>query len=250
MKKIVAFILSLLMICFAFLLSPVRSSNANVNEKLLRFHVVANSDSESDQAVKLKVRDAILKKMGPILSNAKDRNQSIDIMKSKIEEIEKIADDILSREGKKYRAKAEVGKFVFPIKSYGDITLPAGQYMALKVVLGNGDGKNWWCVMFPPLCFIDITKGLTSDVTDEELKKILNEEEFESITAFKQQSNKVEVVGYKSSKTSNKSTDINNTTAVNKNKSQMKPTVEFRFKSAEFFKNIFQKIVSFIKNRG
>lgn len=250
MKRLFVLVLCLLMICSVFLLNPLKSTNANVNEKLLRFHVVANSDSESDQAVKLKVRDAILEKMGPVLSVSKDRNESIDIMKGRIWEIEKIANEILAREGKKYRAKAEVGEFAFPIKSYGDITLPAGQYTALKVVLGNGDGKNWWCVMFPPLCFVDITKGLTSDITDEELKKILNEEEIESITAFKQESPKMEVVGYGKSTSPNNSAAIHTTATTNKSKNPMEPSVEFKFKSVELIKSILGKISRFIKNRG
>lgn len=156
----------------------------DVSDKIIRFHVIANSDSAQDQRVKLDIRDAILNNVGDPLSRCKTRDESLKFLKNKISSIEEIADDILKSDGEKYKAKAMLGNFNFPIKSYGEITLPQGEYKAVRVVLGEGEGKNWWCVMFPPLCFIDITRGLTSEETNKSLQKVLNPNEVKKITTL------------------------------------------------------------------
>lgn len=190
-----------------------------LSNKLVRFHCIANSDSNEDQSVKLKVRDAILKGLGEPLEKCKTREDSLKFLESKKQYIESIADNILKENGMNYRSKAMLGEFNFPIKSYGKITLPSGKYTALRVVLGNGDGRNWWCVMFPPLCFIDITRGLTSEETDKSLGKVLGKNEVAKITT----SAKVDA-------------------KVNKKQNKpIKPKVEIRFKGIEIIKNIFSK---------
>lgn len=246
MKKILAFILLTFAFCYLIFTANFKTPAAKAGNKLLRFHVVANSDLESDQDVKIKVRNEILKEMGSLLSEAKNREESIDIVKENISKIEDIADSILKKEGKNYASRAEVGDFLFPVKSYGDITLPSGKYKALKVVLGEGGGKNWWCVMFPPLCFIDITKGLTSEESNEELKEVLTDDELHSITTFKQDSPVKEPVASASSV--NEKKNSNNIKKTDKN--IMQPTVEFRFKSLEVIKNMFDRITDYIKFRG
>lgn len=242
-KRIITFILIILIFAYIVFIPRSKAPAVNAGNKLLRFHVVANSDLESDQDVKIKVRDEILKEMGSLLTEAKNREESIEIVKENIKRIEDIADSILLNEGKSYASKAQIGDFLFPVKNYGDITLPSGEYKALRVVLGEGGGKNWWCVMFPPLCFIDITKGLTSEVTEEELKGILTEEELKSITAFKQNSQVKELAASASSIYEKESSYV-------KNKNSMQPVVEFRFKSIEVIKSIFQKIYNYIKSKG
>lgn len=187
----------------------------NISDKLIRFHVIANSDSDSDQSIKLEIRDAILKEFGQSLSKCKTREESLKYIKSRLPEIEGLADEILSEGGKNYKAKAFLGEFKFPIKSYGTITLPPGEYTALKVILGDGGGKNWWCVMFPPLCFIDITRGLTSEETDKSLGKVLNKNEIREIT---QDNNKT-----------------SNTLQANKN-------IKFKFKSVEIIKKLIGRL--------
>lgn len=253
MKKLFLLSLITILICGFFYFSLSANNTGNISDKLIRFHVVANSDLESDQRVKLKVRDAILKEIGPKLSKSKSREESLNILNENTLKIEALSNAILKKEGKSYRASAQIGDFNFPIKSYGNITLPEGEYKAVKVVLGEGQGKNWWCVMFPPLCFIDITRGLTTEETDEELGKILNEEEMDSITAFKQNGIKTEVVAGVENKESKsakakdtKETKILAEENVTENSSPG-TKVEFRFKSVEVIKNTFEKIKNFFK---
>ncbi|EYE89788.1 peptidase [Fervidicella metallireducens AeB] len=232
MKKLFFSIITILLICGIVFTTNKSTVQDDISHKLIRFHVVANSDLDTDQATKLKVRDEILKKIGPDLAESKSLNESLNILNKNLNEIKSIADDVLKREGKDYTATAAIGRFNFPIKKYGEITLPAGEYTALKVVLGKGEGKNWWCVMFPPLCFIDITKGLTTEKTDIELKKVLDESEIESITAFKQ---------YENQKQLNKTVKASKIQE-NKAKSSEHMKVELRFKSLEMIKKAYQSL--------
>lgn len=241
MKKLLVVLLILASVLTYNSFTNKSVSASGIKDKLIRFHVIANSDLDGDQEVKLKVRDAILKAIGPRLEKSSSRDESLAILNRSLPEIERIANDILIKEGKPYRAKAVLGDFNFPVKTYNSITLPAGEYKALRVVLGKGDGKNWWCVMFPPLCFIDITRGYTSEKTDEELKKVLKDEEVESITAFKQQTEKKEVVS-NNSKGQLQSREISSKSSEEKVKQISENKVEFRFKTVDFLKSTIEKI--------
>lgn len=126
-------------------------STVNENEGIIRLHVIGNSNSQTDQELKLKVRDAIISS----LDGQKDIDQCRQYIQSHLSDIEKTADEVISSEGFDYKASAELGVFFIPRKSYEDLTLPAGNYEALRVVLGEGKGRNWWCVIFPNLCLID-----------------------------------------------------------------------------------------------
>ncbi len=125
-------------------------------QNLVRLHVIANSDGPGDQAVKLKVRDRILRDVGAELGSAADARQALEVVQAELGQIEALARDELSKNGYSYGAAAMVGIFDFPDRTYGDLTLPAGRYNALRVVLGDGQGQNWWCVLFPPLCLVDL----------------------------------------------------------------------------------------------
>ena len=135
------------------------SSLDELSDKLLRFHVIANSDSKEDQAVKLKVKEAVLELLSPSLSNATDKDEVKQIITSRMDDILDCSRNILSQYGFSYSVEASITTCDFPVKSYGDLIFPAGTYEALRIVLGNGDGKNWWCVMYPPLCFVDASFG-------------------------------------------------------------------------------------------
>lgn len=124
---------------------------------IIRLHVIANSDSEGDQALKLKVRDSILAGSARELANINDGKAARDIISAGLKNIETAARDELKRQGSSYAVNAQWGVFDFPVRQYGDITLPAGKYRAVRVLIGEGRGKNWWCVMYPPLCFVDAT---------------------------------------------------------------------------------------------
>ncbi|MBQ9992172.1 MAG: stage II sporulation protein R [Firmicutes bacterium] len=121
---------------------------------ILRLHVVADSDAEFDQAIKLEVRDAVIDMLREELQQAKDMPEAKKIISNMLPQIEAAANKVLA-ERADYWAKAELGKAQFPTKGYGDLVLPAGKYEALRIVLGSGEGKNWWCVLFPSLCFVD-----------------------------------------------------------------------------------------------
>lgn len=125
-------------------------------DQLIRFHVIANSDSEQDQAMKRAVRDAILKVVSPKLAASQSLAESRQIIKKVRPDMEDIGRSVVKAWGKNYTVHTQYGHFSFPTKSYGSLVLPVGEYEALRVVIGDGQGANWWCVLFPPLCFIDI----------------------------------------------------------------------------------------------
>ena len=119
----------------------------------IRIHIRANSDSSQDQAVKYVVRDQIVNYLTPLLSGARSRNEAYRLVKANAEKTAAIADGILEACGFGYGAEARVGREEFPDRTYGDVFYPAGEYDALIIELGGGNGANWWCVAYPPLCF-------------------------------------------------------------------------------------------------
>lgn len=150
-----------------------------ISEKLIRFHVIANSDEEKDQALKLKVRDEVLKYIQPLLKESKDIDNSREILKKENGNILKIAKAVIEENGYSYEVDSTLSREYFPVKTYGNITLPQGEYEAYRILIGSGEGKNWWCVMFPPICFVDVTKGAVAyEETEKEMKEVLSDEEY------------------------------------------------------------------------
>ncbi|MBQ9942396.1 MAG: stage II sporulation protein R [Christensenellaceae bacterium] len=131
-------------------------------EKPFRLHIMANSNAPADQQVKLKVRDAVLEVTAKEMKNCSSREEAEAYMQSHLGQLVQTADRVLKQEGMDYTASAEIGTFQFPEKTYGDVTYPAGEYRALRIHLGKGEGDNWWCVMFPPLCIVN-TQELPED---------------------------------------------------------------------------------------
>jgi stage II sporulation protein R len=136
----------------------------DIAQKLIRFHVVANSNSQSDQALKIAVRDAILVKVSPRLAKSRSLEESRLILKSLLPEMEGIARSIVQVWGKNQQIRSDCGRFQFPTKSYGSIVLPAGEYEAVRILIGKAEGANWWCVLFPPLCFVNIEQSTSIPV--------------------------------------------------------------------------------------
>jgi len=161
-------------------------AGSGLYENLVRLHVVANSDSPEDQQLKRQVRHAVINEMKLMLKDAKDINQAKDVISNYLDRIKEIAREEVVRTGKDYAVNAMLGSFKFPTKAYGDITLPAGNYQALRIVLGEGNGENWWCVLFPPLCFVDATNGTVPDSLKQDLKAVLSTEDYEIITSMGQ----------------------------------------------------------------
>ena len=168
-------ILTLLLICSAmFLLTAfVAADEAVADDSLIRFHVIANSDTLYDQSIKLKVRDSVIEKVNHVLDSARNEKEAEQLLERHSEEILETANNILTKENCGYTATAKLGTSIFPTKTYGKITLPAGKYKAYKIILGEGKGKNWWCVLYPPLCFVDINDDTAVAVTEktEDLRK-------------------------------------------------------------------------------
>ena len=148
-----------------------------LSDKVLRLHVLANSDSEADQALKRKVRDSVLETASAILADCPDRETAEQRLSAALPEIEDAARALIAAEGGKQTVTAELRPTVFPTREYEDFTLPAGEYLALRVVLGEGEGHNWWCVVFPPLC-----AETTSSLSQTAMAAGLTEEEVALIT--------------------------------------------------------------------
>ena len=144
-----------------------------VKDLLIRFHVLANSDSKEDQDLKIKVKNAIINSLYSDLSKSKSIDETRNILISKEAEIKELSEKIIKDEGYNYSVKIELKRENFPEKQYGSIILTQGNYEGFRVIIGNGNGHNWWCVMFPPLCFIDVTKG---KVEDDESRQKLDDE--------------------------------------------------------------------------
>ena len=187
-------------------ISYVDAVSNNISDSVFRLHVIANSDSDKDQKLKLKVRDEVISYLQPKLENSNSIEESEKIIKNEYKTLENISKKVISKNGYNYTVKVGLEYSNFPAKQYSSVVLPAGKYKALRIIIGEGKGKNWWCVMFPPLCFIDDQNGIIDEKTDKKLKEVLTEEEYDLIMA--------------------------------KNKNEVK-NLEFKFKITEVFQNIF-----------
>ena len=207
---ILASILVVVLITSTFVIikevNKIEACTYDYKDKLIRFHVIANSDSDKDQKLKLKVRDEVISYLQPKLENSNSIEESEKIIKNEYKTLENISKKVISKNGYNYTVKVGLEYSNFPAKQYSSVVLPAGKYKALRIIIGEGKGKNWWCVMFPPLCFVDDQNGFIDEKTDKKLKEVLTEEEYDLIMA--------------------------------KNKNEVK-NLEFKFKITEVFQNIF-----------
>ena len=214
MKKILNFInfgfikrFFVVLIVFAFFvfvsaISYVNAVSEDISDSVFRLHVIANSDSKEDQDLKYKVRDAVLEYMNNISVDCYSKEEVIKLAYEHQDDFISVAEKVIRENGFDYNVKIEIGNFEFPTKYYGDISLPAGFYDALKIEIGEAKGQNWWCVMFPPLCFVDVTSGVVPDESKQIMQDNLSDEEYSLIS-------------------DNESSDI-----------------KFKFSLIEFFKNI------------
>ena len=177
-------ILTFLMVIYSGIcaFSYAKNVSLDISESVFRLHVIANSDSKEDQDLKYKVRDSLLEYMNNICKNCSSKEEAISLVEKNKENFKKIAEDTIKSEGYSYTVNINVGNFEFPTKTYGDISLPAGFYDALRVEIGEAKGQNWWCVMFPPLCFVDISSGIVPDESKETMKENLSNEEYALIS--------------------------------------------------------------------
>lgn len=152
--------------------------STDISNSVFRLHVIANSDTEADQNLKYIVRDNLLEYMNTLCADCSTKEEAILVAQQNIETFKKIALETIKNEGFNYSVNVRIGNFEFPTKHYGDISLPAGYYDALRVEIGESKGQNWWCVMFPPLCFVDVSSGVVPEESKEDLENSLNDEEF------------------------------------------------------------------------
>ena len=151
-------------------------TQSQLAEKVVRLHVLANSDSEEDQALKLKVRDAVLEQATETLRGADDQAEARRRLTAILPELEETARVVITANGYDYGVRAELAETSFPTKEYDGFALPAGEYLALRVLIGEAAGQNWWCVVFPPMCVSAASESAElSDVLDEEQVEIVTE---------------------------------------------------------------------------
>ena len=175
----------LILLCIFILISAISYVDAvstDIANSVFRLHVIANSDSVEDQNLKYKVRDSLLEYMNFISENCTSKEEIIKLAKNHTEEFHDIAKQVISENGYDYDVNINIGNFDFPTKDYGDISFPAGSYDALRVEIGNASGQNWWCVMFPPLCFVDVSSGIVPDESKEVIQDSLTDEEYNIIS--------------------------------------------------------------------
>ena len=179
------FFVVLILFCFFIFISALSYVNAvseDLSNSVFRLHVIANSDNAEDQELKYKVRDSVLEYMNEISSDCSSKEEVISLAYDYQNEFKKIAENVIKDNGYNYDVNIRIGNFEFPTKTYGDISFPAGNYDALRIEIGEAKGQNWWCVMFPPLCFVDVTSGVVPDESKEVIKDNLNEEEYNLIS--------------------------------------------------------------------
>lgn len=152
-----------------------------IADEIIRFHVRANSDDEKDQELKLKVRDAVINYLEPLLEGSDSIEKSRGIIERNEFGITATARNVIAESGFDYDVNAYFERTHFPVRTYGEITLPAGVYEAYRIDIGSAEGHNWWCVLYPPLCFEDATHAAMTDESKEALKQVLTEDEYEMI---------------------------------------------------------------------
>ena len=154
----------------------------DIADSVIRFHVRANSDAPHDQALKMAVKNNVLKNFGPGLRDVQSVEEMRAHFEANMDKIQALAQEEILARGYLHTAKAYLTEAFFPTKNYGDIYFPAGRYEALRIDIGRAGGNNWWCVMFPPLCYIDVTQSEVSQDTRTHLQQLLSDDGYALIT--------------------------------------------------------------------
>lgn len=154
----------------------------SIADKVLRFHVRANSDTEEDQALKLEVRNGIIQYLEELLAGADGLETSKELLYEHMEDVEAIASRVIYEKGYDYEVSIYFTREYFPVRKYGNVVLPPGEYEALRVDIGEAAGKNWWCILYPAMCFVESTHAVYQE--EEELLEVFTEEEYEYVTEY------------------------------------------------------------------
>ena len=183
-NRILFFLCALTLMAGCYMLASGYAKHRTVeaiSSKVLRFHVIAESDSADDQRRKLLVRDAVGEWMNLKLSNAKDKADCEKIIEENKDQIKALAEQVLAEDGEAETVQVRLADVDFPDKVYGDYEFPAGTYRALQIIIGEGKGHNWWCVLYPNLCFSAEGYDVTGDGAKEELEEVLSPKEYRAI---------------------------------------------------------------------
>lgn len=164
-----------------FLVFNAKATTDSLADKVIRFHVVANSDTTEDQILKQRVKDEIIEYMEPMLKDSANLDETRKILNRSLPMIKQIAKKVIEKYEKDYNVYVSLDHANFPAKSYGDLVFPAGEYEACRVIIGEGKGENWWCVMYPPLCYVDAASGVVPVEGKEQLKQKLNEDQYKLV---------------------------------------------------------------------
>lgn len=194
-----------------------------IKNSVIRFHVIANSDNEEDQNLKINVKNKVINYLYPYLNASQSLYESRQIIKDRMEEVKKLAEEVIKDNNYKYRIQVELSRENFPDKSYGNITLPQGNYEAFTIIIGDGCGRNWWCVMFPPLCFVDESKAeVEYDKTEKKINSKKNDLNLEiELNSDENKSEELDTENYDNDKQNNEN------------------NVQIKFKIVEILKSIF-----------
>jgi len=192
-------IISILFLLYIYLLATnyTYAVSEDLSDSVLRLHVIANSDTIEDQNLKYKVRDNIINYMNSISENITSKEEALELAKNNKENFLNIAKQTIMENGFNYDVNIDFGNFHFPTKSYGDISFPAGNYDAIKIEIGKSQGQNWWCVMFPPLCFVDVSSGIVPEESKDTIKDSLTNEEYSLIANGNSESSTDTVIKFK-----------------------------------------------------
>ena len=161
--------------------------------KVVRFHVLANSDSEADQNLKLAVRDRVLQEYGDLLETCENKEETLTALEHAKQEICETAAKEVVAQGYDYPVRVSIVREEFPFKKYDDLIFPAGVYDALRIEIGEAEGQNWWCVLYPQMCFVDAAWGYSTEESHRKLENTLTEEEFLIVSALEQEELKPKV---------------------------------------------------------
>lgn len=161
-------------------LHDIQESQVHIAKQVIRFHIRANSDTTKDQEEKMQVKKEVIAYLQPIMAKATNISEGRQLLLKHQNEIKEKAEEVLKTTSNR-KVSVYLTKEKFPTKSYGDMTFPPGEYEALRIDIGEAKGHNWWCVMYPSLCFLDETHGIVPDESKEKLQNVLTEEDYKAL---------------------------------------------------------------------
>lgn len=167
-----------------FLNLETKSTVSVLSHSAIRFHILANSDSVSDQALKMRVKESVVNYIYEKTGDFKTVDEAKNFIFNNDKTIKSIATKAIADNGYDYTVSSTFGFSDFPVKTYGDVIFPKGTYTSYTIKIGNGKGHNWWCVLYPPLCFVDVSTGVLPDNSKEKLRDSLSDTQYHTVTKY------------------------------------------------------------------